>query len=70
MPEFVIVQVDDWAALYVDGVKEHEGHSIPLFELAQVGAIDELRGLDGTPFEQTLIEHGRMPERLEDVPRG
>lgn len=67
MPDAVIVDVDDWAGLYIDGELKHENHSIPLRELVGY-TLTEVRGLDGTDFEKWLLEHGRMPKLLSEVP--
>lgn len=66
----VVVKVDDWAGLYIDGKLVSEGHSISTHDLVVHGVLDEDRGLDGTPFEQELINHGGMPKNLDDVPKG
>ena len=64
----VIVSVDDWAGLYIDGELKSQGHSISNYDLLTHGVIDETRGLDGTAFEQQIELDGGMPEKLEDVP--
>lgn len=69
MSRRVIVTIDDWAGLYVSGVLVAEGHSLSNYDLLWAGVIDEVRGLDGTPFEEEMMDGGGMPKCLSKVPK-
>lgn len=61
-----IVAIDDWQALYIDGDKKVEGHSVrtdDVFEaLQESGHFDgfqfQTTWLDGTDFEERMMENG------------
>ena len=66
---FTVVSVDDWAGLYVDGDLVCENHTVPLHDLIRHGLPDvEERALDGTGFEEAVVEGGGLPKRLSEVP--
>lgn len=54
----------DWVAMYVDGKKVNEGHSLPYWEvLDQLGVKFEGREVDSDPY---AADNG-FPDRLEDL---
>lgn len=71
--EMTVVSTDDWAALYQNGRKVDEGHSLPALTLARHAGGKpftlSLRDLYGTAFERKIEFDGlAFPELLSDVP--
>lgn len=66
-----IVKIDDWAALYIDGDKKLEGHSIrtdDLFEAMEESGLLENISFKTTWFDGTELET-RMMENGEEFPQ-
>ena len=70
--KITVVKGDDWEALYIDGQKKAEGHSIPDWEFMQ--ALNDA-GFEfdyETPWVKTdwLWDNGSpLPEKLWDIPK-
>jgi len=63
--KFVIVEADNWAGLYVDGVLVEQHHDIDLVEwLAKYGVNIKLRHAYN---DLQVAESGQLPEDLKDV---
>lgn len=61
-----IIACDDWMALYKDGVRVEQGHSISLMTgLTALGIPITETWLNADPFEVDLT--GEFPERLPDA---
>lgn len=58
-----IVWADDWEALYIDGVKVHENHSVPLFEGLKAAGVD----VEWLQAQTQADEDGCFPLLFEDV---
>lgn len=54
----------DWAAVYVDGVLKHEGHSISERDLLAAAGIEA-----DFIYDASAQATGRFPHRLEEVER-
>lgn len=70
-PDFVVVSIDDWQALFVNGEKVMEGHQLSLEET--VNYVLKEQGMKpvvfkyGTPeFENYCQESGSFPDVLPD----
>lgn len=62
-----IVRSSDWEALYFDGIKTLEGHSIPLFDVFEsLGLTLESRPELGA--EQLEAIHWEFPDDEKDLP--
>lgn len=70
-PTVVVVQIDNWEAMYVRGRCVQEEHRIPLRDIAAAlqGKL-EVRALHGTPFEEHLNDGNFAPDNLAEVPNG
>lgn len=59
---FTIIEVDEWALLFVDGDLISQGHRIRLPDLVEVSAKKpftlEVFAADGTALEEYLLEYG------------
>ena len=66
MSKYRLIQCDDWAGLYKDGVLLQEGHSIPTRDLCEELGISYT--FDEGDVDDYLMEHGSFPTKLEDVP--
>ncbi len=64
-PEVVIVKVDDWEGLYVDGVLKNEGHEVRLSWVLEAFGLPPARSLWAD--EKWLEEAGSLPALLSDV---
>ena len=79
MPEYKVVDFDDWVVLYKDGVSIHQGHDIPDFVWAkELGATIEYASDDEkimnaydegqvTIFPQTLGEWEDQKAAIHEV---
>ena len=69
MAEFMIVDFDDWVALYADGKKIMENHSLGLRDVLDVIEADvEYVFADyETPLGDYIMSNGRPPELVSEV---
>lgn len=66
----VLVQIDDWQVLYINGKKYIEAHRIDIRDIVEACGFNlEIRSLDGTDFEEQVKWDG-VPDLLEEVPSG
>lgn len=66
MPKIDIIACDDWIALYRDGIKIEEGHSISLMTgLTALGISVTEKWLSADPYTVDLSDC--FPERLSDA---
>ncbi len=70
-PEFTVVTVDDWAALYRDGAIVAQGYSIEPRDLCEESAGQpfklEVIAADGTRVQRLANESGQLPATLAEV---
>lgn len=63
-----LVTFDDWVALYVDGRKEYEGHSMDLRDFAERFAPEvAFEGHAGDALDQLVSWEGHVPDTLEEL---
>lgn len=65
----VLLEVDDWQALYVDGLLHEENHSLNISYILEALAKKFEKGKDFT-FEAYMneeVEEAYYPEKLEEV---
>ncbi len=62
--QITLVTLDDWQGLYLDGILEYEGHSIPDFEWMRVLNQEE----NMFDVDQEWVEVNGLPEYLGDIP--
>jgi hypothetical protein len=70
MPQFTLVSMDDWQALYDGDQKVIEGHRVELQDVLRALKVEdriELRSMHGTPQEDHCNYYGDVPESLEDL---
>jgi hypothetical protein len=73
-PDVVVVELDDWAALYINGekVQASEGHYLPLKQT--INYILEQYGLPPVVFysatpefeDEVIMDIGRLPDTLPE----
>ena len=66
MPKYIWIEVEDWAGLYKDGKCVLEGHSLPEREVAR--ELDVQYVYDEGEIDAYLMEHGRFPDDINDLP--
>ena len=68
MTKYVVIQCDDWTGMYKDGKLVQEGHEISSRDMCHELGIDFK--FDEGVVDDYLMENGRFPENLEDLPEG
>ncbi|HPD99505.1 MAG TPA: hypothetical protein PKV52_04510 [Candidatus Saccharibacteria bacterium] len=61
MNKIVVLSVDDWEALYVNGVNVYEDHMIEVRDLAKYCPIENIKRLW---VGDTILVNGRFPKNL------
>ena len=69
MSKIHLFELEDWAVLYLDGVKKFEGHGLSAGEVLSLLDIDhEYEYIEtDTPLDDYAMRVGTLPETLEEV---
>ena len=64
-----VLDFDDWVALYLNGEKKLEGHSLQLQDVLELLGVDcEYEFVEeGTPIGDYIMANGRPPMTMEEV---
>lgn len=69
MNDLVILRVEEWQCLYVNGTLTFEHHSVEIEMLSRYVPIRTLVSVhiaEGSPLDEYVTEHGGFPDTLED----
>ena len=67
MNSVVVINVDDWAGLFVNAVLKYEGHKVEVEHLAEHTPIETIIEINTHgPLENYLWEDGNFPETLRE----